>query len=88
MRADEWSRGRSHRGYTARMTNDRAQRTVTVRRLDEATAWSQPYLVAGTPGQRLALVWPLTVELCSLAPGFDAQSRLSRSSVCVLPPRR
>lgn len=76
------------RRYNDVMASDAAPRRVTVRRLDEAAARVQPYRVQGTPAELLALVWPLTLEVCSLAPGFDAQSRLPRSVVRVVPPRR
>jgi hypothetical protein len=65
-----------------------APRQVSVRRLDEATARSQPYFVEGTPAQRLAMVWPLTLEVCSLAPGFDVLARLDRILVRVSAPGR
>jgi hypothetical protein len=65
-----------------------APRQVSVCRLDEATARSQPYCVEGTPAQRLAMVWPLTLEVWSLVPGFDPLARLDRTRVHVSVPGR
>lgn len=35
-------------------------------------------LVAGTPAERIALVWPLTREVASLSKRHDAEQRLQR----------
>lgn len=43
----------------------------------------RPYCVPGTPAERIAMVWPLTVEVLAFSGKFDAQSRLSRSVVRV-----
>jgi hypothetical protein len=60
--------------------------SVVVRNMREAEA--NAYVVPGSPAERIAMVWPLTAEVCSLAGGFDAESRLPRSVVRILPPRR
>jgi hypothetical protein len=59
---------------------------VTVAILSGKQVAEQPYRVPGTPAERLALVWPLTVEVCALGGEFDAESGLQRSAVRVLPP--
>jgi len=54
---------------------------LAVSTLDAAAL--QPYCVPGTPAERIAMVWPLTVEVLAFSGKFDAQSRLSRSVVRV-----
>jgi hypothetical protein len=43
--------------------------------------------IPGTPGSRLALVWPLTREVASLSKRYDAERRLQRD-VAVLSRRK
>ena len=38
----------------------------------------QTDLVPGTPGSRIALVWPLTREVVSLSKRYDVERRLQR----------
>lgn len=59
------------------------RREPTIRVLSQEQADREPYLVAGTPAERIAMVWPLTVELCAFTGALDAQSRLPRSVVRV-----
>jgi len=51
--------------------------------MDEA---SDEEKVEGTIGERLAMVWPLTVDLLAFTRSFDAESRLRRHVVRVLGP--
>lgn len=52
------------------------KRTHTVlRRMSETRA---PEPAPGMPQERLAFVWPLTRELCSLSKHYDAEQRLQR----------
>ncbi len=79
--------GRAPTPYNHHMSGDprRPQRAVTIEALPQEQADRVPYCVPGTPAERIAMVWPLTVEACSLGKDFDAQSRLPRSVVRVLP---
>jgi hypothetical protein len=54
--------------------------TVTKRKLSE----SNPCFVNGTAEERLALVWPLTVEVVSLSRKYDPEQRLQRHIVRVI----
>ncbi len=40
--------------------------------------------VAGTPEERIYLVWPLTKEIASLSPEHDAERRLQRHVTVLL----
>jgi hypothetical protein len=52
-------------------------------RMDEAP---DEECVAGTIGERLAMVWPLTVDVLAFTGSFDAESRLRRDVVRILRP--
>ncbi len=58
-------------------------RQVSVRSLSLEQAEIETYRVAGTPAERIAMVWPLTLEVLGFTGGIDAQSRLPRSVVSV-----
>jgi hypothetical protein len=45
---------------------------------------SGPCFVNGTAEERLALVWPLTVEVVSLSNKYDPEQRLQRHIVRVI----
>ncbi|ACY49584.1 hypothetical protein [Rhodothermus marinus] len=71
------------------------RRTITLRRLTRAEAEDYEEAVRDlTLAERIALVWPLTVEAWSLrqrdpeTPAFDAQSRLPRHIVRLYRRRR
>jgi hypothetical protein len=48
--------------------------TVSKRKLSDPA----PCFVEGTAEERLALVWPLTVEVVSLSEKYDPEQRLQR----------
>ena len=59
------------------------RRKVKWIRLDEVPEEER---VAGSIGERLAMVWPLTVDALAFAGRFDAESRLRRHVVRVRRP--
>jgi hypothetical protein len=51
------------------------QKTIVIRhKLDSAN----DSFVPGTASERIALVWPLTLEVVSLSKKYDAEQRLQR----------
>jgi hypothetical protein len=76
---------RAGRRYNAGVSSPAfvAPRTVTIRVLPQQESAIEAYFVAGTPAERIAMVWPLTLEVLAFSGAFDAQSRLSRSVVGV-----
>lgn len=73
------------RHYTTHVQNPtgRVIRQVSVRSLSLEQAGVETYRVAGTPAERIAMVWPLTLEVLALSGDIDTRSRLQRSVVSV-----
>ena len=73
--------GRYNAGVSSPPTT--ASRKVTIRALPQQDPALEAYCVAGTPAERIAMVWPLTLEVLALSGEIDTRSRLQRSVVSV-----
>jgi hypothetical protein len=57
------------------------QRTITIRHKSDCVNDS---FVPGTSSERIAFLWPLTLEVVSLSKKYDAERRLQRDVTSII----